>query len=201
MNRPIIEKYLNQILGPKQDVSDTTVEVSQPLYERFDNIYPSHINWVFYTVWNFHPGDLRWPSYPHQTDRMIYTGSGSAGLTRNGGWSVYWAGHPSGNTAGSKISVDSSKISAVIHEMKDWWGPEKRRSAYAVEQRLSYNIVSGRASVFWLIIANPKSSATVGEPLCQLNVYYHRFHSDFKYIPESFPFPSWRTNYFDVVIF
>ncbi len=143
MNKPIIEKYINKIVGPKQAESDTTVEVSQALYERFDNIYPSHINWVFYTVWNFHPVDWAWPQFPHQTDRMIYTGSGIAGFTRNGGWSVYWVGHPSGDTAGSKISVDSSKISAVIHEMKEWMQNGRRRDAFAVEQRLSCQCQEG----------------------------------------------------------
>lgn len=204
MSKSAIEKEINRILGPKQSNSDTTTEVSQTLYKRFDDVYPSNINWIFYTVWNFHPKEIYWPEDPHQTEYMGHTSGlrGLMGVTINGGWTVYWVSHSSGNSAGSTISVDSSKISAIIHEMKDdSRGSGNRRNAATIGRKLEPHIISGRAHVFLLIIGNPKSSATVGEPRSELNVYYHRFHSDLKYVIRGYiQIPYWRTNYFDVVI-
>lgn len=200
MSTSTIEKYMNKILSSKQKDSDTTSDVSRSLYERFDDIYPSNINWVFYTVWDFYPLRLGALRFPPQSDRLLYTGSGTAGSTRNGGWSVYWVGHPLSNNAGSQISVDTGKITAVLDEMKEQTNLIRIRDAEYVEKSLPYSIVSGRASVFWLIIANPKSSASVGNPLGKLNVYYKRFRSDFKYLPRGFDDPYVLVHYFDIVI-
>ncbi len=55
MSPSVVEGYITKILSRNLDESVATTTVSKKLYDRFANIYPSHINWVFYTAWKFNP--------------------------------------------------------------------------------------------------------------------------------------------------
>ncbi len=55
MSKPVVDGYIEKILSRNLDESIAATTVSKSLYERFANIYPDHINWLFYVAWGFKP--------------------------------------------------------------------------------------------------------------------------------------------------
>lgn len=196
MSRAVIENYISKILSHNLDIS--TAEISKLLYVRFADIYPATITWVFYTAWSFNPVSGPHVAYSGESYYMTYTGSGSSGVTKYDGWSVYWVGHPVPYSNPIKwISVNHDAIvknaQAMVHQ------PYYFRSAQALGKSLNPSFFSMREPVAIMIFTYPPTYATAGRTAYvpgDYTSFYIRRITGFPW-----PGPTWYNVLIDVIIF
>ncbi len=205
MTKSVVEQYITKILAANQADSVQTIDVSKLLYERFNDIYPGHITWIFYTAWKFKPYDpvIVGDTWKWQSASAIYTGTaGTFGTTKNGGWSVYWVGHPSAQDMDilpPKLLVDTEKIRQMIAtSAADKW---MYRSGTNLQKKFQNDFFSGRVPVASFIFVDPPPAATIGSPIGPLNVYSQRFTMEWKYYKFFGKVTYWQTNSVDVITF
>lgn len=196
MSTVTINKYISKILSHNLD--KTTIEVSKLLYERFADIYPPTITWVFYTAWNFNPVSGAHVAYSGESYYMTYTGSGKSGITKYDGWSVYWVGHPVPYSNPIKwISVNSDAIVKIAKAMANQ--PYYFRSAKALGMTINPSFFSMREPVAIMIFTYPPTYATTGRLAHVPGDYTSFFIKRITGFP--WPGPTWYDALIDVIIF
>lgn len=210
LERTLVNNYILKTLDGMQ--TSTTNEVTRALYERFDDIYYTlGVSWLFYAAWDFQatePIDYLPTHTQLQSARIWYYGEqvevlGVFGDVKIGGWSVFWAGVPQRNTSVIPIKgINQTVVNKVVEDMK-WARPRFRHAMFIEKELLSYNMVSSdsRYPAISLIVVNPPSSATFGQPLDQqLNVVSYRTITSWMFFPETLPVPFPLSISVDVVV-
>ncbi len=224
LDKAVINNYISKILVVNQEHHVLTGDVSKLLYKRFDEIYQpvrSDIVWVFYTAWSYDAVGGDQPAGRYATSyNIVYNGEGSSGVAINGGWTVFWVGHPLPAPV-KWLDVNGGGLRKIIEDEKDnfrdeeceWGDPEgktmtclsKIRNAYNLEKKMPWSWISGRTPVFILILTNPPRSATMGTPLNgeRMNIWQRRI-DDIKWFFYYRPFPLhtfWEKVIIDFIIF
>lgn len=202
MSTTVIENYIKKILEHNQE--KYTNEVCKLLDDRFADIYPTKIAWIFYTAWDFNPvsGDQEVRNEDGQSYSFIYQGLGKSGVTKYGGWSVYWVGNPSPPVAQPTMWYQKTVIVDIVKGME--WDTVETRSALYIQKQLKTNDFQGRTPITSMIFTYPPVSATVGRThlggtlpnalIQRIRGVKWRFHG-------IMGFPYWSEVVIDVIIF
>jgi len=221
LDKAVINNYISKILVVNQEHHVLTGDVSKLLYKRFDEIYQpvrSDIVWVFYTAWSYDAVGGDQPAGRYATSyNIVYNGEGSSGVAINGGWTVFWVGHPLPAPA-RWLDVRSTDLRDIIRSERSNSGDydskasinedkvvKRNRNAYLIQKMMKPSLFSGRVPIYSLILTNPPRAATIGTPLIgeRINIWQGRI-DDIEWFFYYRPFPAhkfWEKVIVDFIIF